>query len=139
MGFLEKMKEAIGNISARAQEVDLEGVMFKPPVTIRLMFGNLPGMPTNCNALRDSLTEGLATDGSANIKLWVGAWRLGSSWNHAKIIAVDGRCLSTGGHNLWDGHYLKEKPVHDLSLEMRGRVTHYGHLFANNQWDFIKK
>jgi len=137
--FLEKMKEAIENISARAREVDSEGSMFKPPVTIRLMFGNLPGMTTNCNALRDSLTEGLANDGSANIKLWIGAWRFGSSWNHAKIIAVDGRYLSTGGHNLWDGHYLKEKPVHDLSLEMQGRVTHYGHAFANNQWDFIKK
>lgn len=137
--FIEKMKEALENISNRARVLDTETKMLKPPVVIRMMFGNLPGMPTNCNAVRDSLTEGLSKDGSANIKLWVGAWRIGSSWNHAKIIAVDGKYLSTGGHNLWDGHYLREKPVHDLSLEMEGRITHDGHIFANSHWDFIKK
>ncbi len=40
---------------------------------------------------------------------------------------------------MWDPHYLKANPVHDLSLEMEGRVTNDGHLFANQQWAFIKK
>ena len=41
-------------------------------------------MPVNCDRIRDQLTSKL--DGDANIHLWVGAWRRGVSWNHAKII-----------------------------------------------------
>eukprot|EP00588_Corethron_pennatum_P000488 CAMPEP_0194290114 /NCGR_PEP_ID=MMETSP0169-20130528/40589_1 /TAXON_ID=218684 /ORGANISM="Corethron pennatum, Strain L29A3" /LENGTH=681 /DNA_ID=CAMNT_0039037623 /DNA_START=52 /DNA_END=2097 /DNA_ORIENTATION=+ len=106
------------------------------PVIIRMMFGNIVGAPTNCDAIRDELTEGLPK--SAKIQLWVGAWRRGVSWNHAKIIAVDGKHLHTGGHNMWDEHYLTHDPVHDLSLEMEGDVAYDGHLFANRQWDFIE-
>ena len=39
---------------------------------------------------------------------------------------------------MWDGHYLTHDPVHDLSLEMEGDITHDGHLFANRQWNFIE-
>lgn len=92
-------------------------------------------MPVNCNALVKELTSDLPAD--SNIQLWVGAWRKGSSWNHAKLIAVDGKYLHTGGHNLWDPHYLNSNPVHDLSIEMEGRVTVDGHMFANKQWAFI--
>ena len=46
-------------------------------------------MPVNCNGVRDELMADIPED--ANIRLWVGAWRAGSSWNHAKIIAVDGK------------------------------------------------
>jgi len=101
-----------------------------------MMFGNIVGMPVNCDAVIHELTADLDED--ANIQLWVGAWRKGVSWNHAKIIAVDGRYLHTGGHNVWDRHYLKSDPVHDLSMELEGRVTHDGHLFANKQWEFVE-
>ena len=40
---------------------------------------------------------------------------------------------------MWDYHYLRNDPVHDVSLELEGRVAHDGHLFANKQWDFIIK
>jgi len=83
------------------------------------------------------LTEDLPKD--ANIQLWVGAWRRGASWNHAKIIAVDGKYLQTGGHNVWTDIYLKEEPVHDVSIEMEGSVSHDAHHFANTQWQFIEK
>eukprot|EP00339_Tiarina_fusa_P005441 CAMPEP_0117075446 /NCGR_PEP_ID=MMETSP0472-20121206/53190_1 /TAXON_ID=693140 ORGANISM="Tiarina fusus, Strain LIS" /NCGR_SAMPLE_ID=MMETSP0472 /ASSEMBLY_ACC=CAM_ASM_000603 /LENGTH=505 /DNA_ID=CAMNT_0004800951 /DNA_START=16 /DNA_END=1531 /DNA_ORIENTATION=- len=106
------------------------------PVIIRMMFGNIIGMPVNCNAIRNQLTAKLAPN--ANINLWVGAWRKGVSWNHAKIIAVDGKYLHTGGHNMWDGHYLKHDPVHDLSLELAGSVANDGHMFANKQWNYIE-
>ena len=93
-------------------------------------------MPVNCNKVRSELTKDLPSH--ANIRLWVGAWRRGVSWNHAKIIAVDGKHLHTGGHNMWDPHYLEFDPVHDLSLEMEGEVAMDGHLFANRQWDFVE-
>jgi phosphatidylserine/phosphatidylglycerophosphate/cardiolipin synthase-like enzyme len=93
-------------------------------------------MPVNCNAVSRELVAKLPVD--ANLRLWVGAWRRGVSWNHAKIIAVDGKYLHTGGHNMWDGHYLTFDPVHDLSLEMTGPVAMDGHYFANRQWDYIE-
>lgn len=39
---------------------------------------------------------------------------------------------------MWDKHYLSDKPVHDLSLEMTGKLTIDGHRFANKQWEFIQ-
>ena len=54
------------------------------------------------------------------------------------MIAVDGVFLHTGGHNLWDRHYLRNNPIHDLSIELRGRVTRDGHRFANEQWNFVR-
>jgi len=126
--FMDAFKEALMRLHERATE--------GKPITVRMMFGNIVGMPVNCNAVMEELTADIPSD--THIRVWVGAWRKGTSWNHAKIIAVDGRYLHTGGHNLWDAHYLKHNPVHDLSLEMEGRVTHDGHLFANEQWAFIK-
>jgi len=131
--FMERMSEALYQINKTA--------MMKPddePIVVRMLFGNIIGMPVNCTAVIKELTKHLDED-NCNIELWVGAWRKGVSWNHAKIIAVDGRYLHTGGHNLWDQHYLKHDPVHDLSMEATGRVAHDGHKFANKMWEFIEK
>ncbi|CAB9512656.1 Inherit from NOG: PLDc [Seminavis robusta] len=126
--FLECMKQALVKVNARASG--------DKPVVFRFLFGNIPGMPVNCGKVLKSLTADLPDDPS--ILLWVGAWRNGVSWNHAKIIAVDGRYLHTGGHNLWDPHYLKNCPVHDLSFELEGKVAHAAHLFANDHWKYIE-
>ena len=64
-------------------------------IYIRFMFGNIVGMPVNCTTVTRELTKDLPQD--ANLQIWVGAWRKGASWNHAKIIAVDGLYLHTGG------------------------------------------
>lgn len=127
--FMTAFQGALSKIAENAAGKDT-------PVIIRMMFGNIVGMPVNCNGIRDQLTQDLPDD--ANIQFWVGAWRRGCSWNHSKIIAVDGKHLHTGGHNMWDGHYLEFDPVHDLSLEMEGEVAYDGHLFANRQWDFLE-
>ena len=128
--FLDEIKKALAVIADKAT-VRLE------PITIRMMFGNIIGMPVNCDAVIKSLTEDLPEN--SNIHVWVGAWRKGVSWNHAKIIAVDGHYLHTGGHNMWDPHYLRNNPIHDLSLELEGKVAKDGHLFANEQWAFIDR
>ena len=86
-----------------------------------MMFGNIVGMPVNCEKILKELVKEIPDDLSKHIRIWVGAWRKGISWNHAKIIAIDGTNLWTGGHNLWDGHYLKHNPVHDLSIELKVR------------------
>ncbi len=128
--FMTKFQEALKVIAENATNSP-------KPVIIRFLMGNIVGMPVNCNALIKELTKDLPEE--ANIQVWVGAWRKGASWNHAKLIAVDGQYLHTGGHNLWDFHYLKNNPVHDLSMELEGSVTHDGHLYANAQWAFITK
>jgi len=127
--FMLSFKKALLKIVESAAERD-------NPIIIRMMFGNIAGCPVNCTGVMDELTANLPPD--TNINLWVGAWRRGVSWNHAKIIAVDGKYLHTGGHNMWDPHYLENDPVHDLSLELEGAVAHDGHLFANRQWDFVE-
>lgn len=104
-------------------------------VTIRCLFGNIVGQPVDTRALRKKFLERVPK--KSNIRMWVGAWRKGVSWNHSKIIAVDGQYLFTGGHNLWDPHYLQNDPTHDLSMELQGDVAIDGHMFANRMWHYI--
>jgi len=129
--FMTQFKIALANICKTAATSGL------PPIIIRMLFGNIVGMPVNCDNVISDLTADLPED--ANINLWVGAWRKGVSWNHSKIIAVDGKYLHNGGHNLWDAHYLQGNPVHDVSMEAEGAVTHSGHLYANEMWKFIER
>jgi phosphatidylserine/phosphatidylglycerophosphate/cardiolipin synthase-like enzyme len=129
--FLVSFKKALATICQR------EAVLGR--VTIRMMFGNIVGMPVNCTKIIKELTKDLPEDAPTKIKLWIGSWRKGVSWNHAKIIAVDGKYLWTGGHNFWDPHYLRNNPVNDLSLEMEGGVARDAHLFANAQWGYVVK
>jgi len=130
--FMEAFKKALATIVRNR-----EGALGR--VTIRMMFGNIVGMPVNCTRLIKELTEDLPMEAPARIKLWVGSWRKGVSWNHAKIIAVDGKYLWTGGHNFWDKHYLRNNPVNDLSLELEGGCARDAHRFANAQWGYIVK
>lgn len=110
--FMEEFQTAIQKVAVRAHENNKK-------VTIRMMFGNIIGMPLNCNALIKTMSALIPADCEGNIRMWVGAWRKGLSWNHAKLIAVDGIYLHTGGHNMWDFHYCKDSPVYDLSLELK--------------------
>jgi phosphatidylserine/phosphatidylglycerophosphate/cardiolipin synthase-like enzyme len=128
--FMTELHEAFQLLSKKATA--------EQPITVRLMCGNIVGMPVNCTAVIKALTKGIDKK-TTHLRLWVGAWRKGISWNHAKLIAVDGKYLHTGGHNMWDPHYLKHNPVHDLSIELEGRCTHDGHLYANAQWAYIQR
>ena len=114
---MTKFQEALQVICDRA-------AVQEKKITIRMCFGNIVGMPVNITAVTKELTKNLPPN--PNIRLWVGAWRKGVSWNHAKLIAVDGIYLHTGGHNMWDQHYLKFHPVHDLSLELKVRFRDLG-------------
>jgi hypothetical protein len=117
--FLEEIKKALAIISDRA-------LTSLKPVILRMMFGNIVGMPLNCNAIIKDLTADLPEN--ANIQLWVGAWRKGVSWNHAKIIAVDGRYLHTGGHNMWDAHYVRIfHHCHFQPLRFKSQTNIYSH------------
>ena len=127
--FMECFKSGLATLAEKSKGKE-------KPVVVRMMFGNIAGMPVNCSSVIKALTADLPSD--ANVHLWVGAWRKGFSWNHSKLIAVDGVYLHTGGHNLWDKHYLTNNPVHDLSVEFEGAVARDGHRYANQQWGFVE-
>ncbi|CAE8641023.1 unnamed protein product [Polarella glacialis] len=109
------------------------------PVTIRAFFGNIIGNPTNVYEVMNALKKELPEDTA--LKIWVGSLRVGLSaqatWNHSKIIAVDGQYILQGGHNMWDAHYLQKNPVRDVSVELEGPVAHDGHIFANWMWQVM--
>lgn len=127
--FMTAIKQALKNICER------EDTFGK--VTIRMMFGNIVGMPVNCTTLIRELTKDLPKNADTKMRLWVGSWRKGISWNHSKIVAVDGKYLWTGGHNFWSKHYLASNPTNDLSLELEGEVARDAHKYANSQWAYI--
>ena len=141
--FMWKMVEALHKIAETAKGN-------KKPIVVRMMFGfgashgpsqnDSPNKyAVDCELWREKLTKaaGAHLSEDANIELWVGAWRYCDGWNHAKIIAVDGKYVHTGGHNLWSYSYLQKDPVHDLSIVLEGDVAHDGHLFANAQWEYV--
>jgi phosphatidylserine/phosphatidylglycerophosphate/cardiolipin synthase-like enzyme len=128
--FLEKIKGALATLANKCKGSDQK-------IVVRFLFGNIISVPVNCDAVMKSFTEGLPE--SSNLQIWVGSWRRGMCWNHAKIVAVDGKHVHTGGHNLWDPVYLRKDPVHDTSIEMEGEVAVQAHLYANAQWEFIQK
>jgi phosphatidylserine/phosphatidylglycerophosphate/cardiolipin synthase-like enzyme len=59
-----------------------------------------------------------------------------NSWNHSKIIAVDGKWVMVGGHNLWTSDYLLSAPVHDLSMVLESPAARSAHSFADVLWSF---
>lgn len=127
--FMEEFRAALKTIAAKKRRDH-------KIVTIRMMFGNVLGWPVDCEAAVQELTRSIPE--TTNIRLWVAAWRNHCSWNHAKLIAVDGKWLHTGGHNMWSQHYLKVNPLHDVSVELSGNVAQDGHAFANTQWSFVE-
>lgn len=57
------------------------------------------------------------------------------TWNHAKIIVVDGCEALVGGHNLNMDLFRSYPPVHDLSCVVHGAAAYGAQLFLNQMWD----
>lgn len=129
--FMENVKKGLADICKREVVINR--------VVVRMMFGNIVGMPVNCNRLLEEFTKDLPPDAHTKLRLWVGAWRKGTSWNHSKIVAVDGKHLWTGGHNWLEHHYLRHDPVVDISLQLTGPCAIDAHYFANKQWNYIQR
>jgi murine toxin len=56
------------------------------------------------------------------------------TWNHTKIIAVDGVESLVGGHNLNMDLFRSYPPVHDVSVAVHGDASYGAQLFLNNLW-----
>mmetsp|Transcript_14664 Transcript_14664/g.21959 ORF Transcript_14664/g.21959 Transcript_14664/m.21959 type:complete len:543 (+) Transcript_14664:78-1706(+) len=128
--FLEKIKASIAVLAEKSKKSGNK-------IVVRFLFGSVIALPVNCTAVLEEFTEGLSSD--TNLEVWVGAWRKDMCWNHAKIVAVDGKHVHTGGHNLWDDVYLQKDPIHDTSIELEGPVAIQAHLYCNGQWEYIRE
>ncbi|TNH44005.1 phospholipase [Photorhabdus luminescens] len=56
------------------------------------------------------------------------------TWNHTKIIAVDGIESFVGGHNLNMDLFKNYPPVHDVSVKVIGSASLSSQLFLNKMW-----
>ena len=115
------------------------------PVTVRLIIGQYPPDGVDAAALLSSLTSELRDIPGARLVVSVAAMRSCTafedcksfSWPHAKFITIDGRDALVGGHNLWSEDYLVDKPVHDLSMLVRGPAAASSSRFADRLWQFV--
>ncbi|RNC76859.1 PLD-like domain protein [Piscirickettsiaceae bacterium NZ-RLO2] len=60
------------------------------------------------------------------------------SWNHSKIIDVDGTHVITGGVNMFSKDYLTKKPAFDLMIEIKGPAANKTLGFTNLLWNFVR-
>jgi len=60
-----------------------------------------------------------------------------TSWNHSKLLIVDGKTLITGGHNYWSNDYTQFAPVHDVSMRLHGPAVKTAQNFLNRMWQRI--
>jgi len=65
------------------------------------------------------------------------------TWNHTKIMAVDGVEALVGGHNMNMDLFRNYPPVHDISVIVHGPAAHGSQLYLNQLWachaDLLKK
>jgi phosphatidylserine/phosphatidylglycerophosphate/cardiolipin synthase-like enzyme len=132
--FLAALRNAITEIAASGRSV-----------TLRVMIGTYPPSGSDANALLGQLVRDAADVKASRLRLFVGITRScngdktcqGLSWNHAKVVAVDGTRALVGGHNVWTEDYLLDAPVHDVSMELAGPAARDAHGFADALWDFV--
>ena len=114
-------------------------------VTVRILIGQYPPEDTDAQALlaqlvRDAqaVRNSRITVYSAAMRSCAGAPSCGAfSWNHAKIVAIDGKAALVGGHNMWSEDYLIDDPVHDLSMQVQGAAAADADRFADTLWQFV--
>jgi len=104
------------------------------PVTIKFMFGSIFDSNENPKKILEELTDGINLT-NTKLKLWAGTYRSGAiSWNHGKIIAVDGKRVFTGGTNYYFDHYLQEDPVFDVNIMVSNGPALGAHRYAAKLW-----
>jgi phosphatidylserine/phosphatidylglycerophosphate/cardiolipin synthase-like enzyme len=114
-------------------------------VTVRILIGQYPPDGTDAKALLSQLVRDAQAVGNSRIVVYAAAMRSCAgdpscgafSWNHAKIVAIDGKTALVGGHNMWSEDYLIDEPVHDLSMQLQGAAATDADHFADTLWQFV--
>ncbi|WPK02702.1 hypothetical protein R6U79_10770 [Pseudomonas putida] len=82
--------------------------------------------------ITDPLQEAIAN--KAGCEALVAAFDAKMTWNHTKIIAVDGVESFVGGHNLNMDLFRNYPPVHDVSVKVLGKAALAAQQFLNEMW-----
>lgn len=114
-------------------------------ISVRILIGQYPTGEVDVPAFLKALTEGLDGISGSRLSISVSAMRScvafedcdSYSWNHSKILTVDGREALVGGHNLWSDDYLIDNPVHDLSMQVTGPAAASAAHFADALWQYV--
>jgi phosphatidylserine/phosphatidylglycerophosphate/cardiolipin synthase-like enzyme len=114
-------------------------------VTVRVLIGIYPPLEADAYALLQDLTRGLDAFPQSKVSVHVAVMRScldpltcgNFSWNHSKVVAVDGRRAVVGGHNMWTRDYLLDRPIHDISMYVHGPAAGDASAFMDEQWDFV--
>ncbi|MFP2894953.1 hypothetical protein [Corallococcus sp. 4LFB] len=89
--------------------------------------------------IREGLVSGVLAYLSSTLARWFAAEGDDAStkmtWNHSKIVAVDGAEALVGGHNLNMDLFTSYPPVHDVSVVMHGPAAHGAQLYLNKMWE----
>jgi phosphatidylserine/phosphatidylglycerophosphate/cardiolipin synthase-like enzyme len=132
--FLDAVHDALETLARRGR-----------PVTVRLIVGQYPPDNVDVPAFYKALTSGLDSIPNARLTVAVAAFRScvvfedcdSYSWNHAKIVTVDGVDALVGGHNMWSQDYLIDDPVSDLSMRVRGPAAASAARYADRLWEYV--
>jgi phosphatidylserine/phosphatidylglycerophosphate/cardiolipin synthase-like enzyme len=114
-------------------------------VVVRVLIGQFPPDNVDANAMLDELVRDARSVPGSRLTVYAAAMRSCSatpgcsslSWNHSKILAVDGRRALVGGHNLRSADYLDADPIHDISMALEGPAAADAQRFADRLWRFV--
>jgi len=132
--FLDALREALATLAEHGR-----------PVTVRILIGHYPTQQVDAATFLKALTTGLEGIPKARLTVSVAAmWSCvvyedcdSYSWNHSKIVSVDGVDALVGGHNMWSADYLFDDPVSDLSLRVHGPAAASAARYADRLWDYV--
>jgi phosphatidylserine/phosphatidylglycerophosphate/cardiolipin synthase-like enzyme len=114
-------------------------------VSVRILIGQFPPDNVDSKAFLEKVSAEARGVLNARLSISVAAMRSCTSfddcdsfsWNHSKIISVDGREALVGGHNMWAPDYLVDDPVHDLSMRVSGPAAASASAFADTLWQYV--
>ena len=115
------------------------------PVVVRVLIGQFPPESVDTNALIGELVRDARKVPGSRLTVYAAAMRSCTatadcssfSWNHAKILAVDGQRALVGGHNLRSLDYLDADPIHDISMALEGPAAADAQHFADRLWAYV--
>jgi phosphatidylserine/phosphatidylglycerophosphate/cardiolipin synthase-like enzyme len=114
-------------------------------VSIRVLVGQYPPDNVDTKDFLEKVGADVKDVAGSHVRLSVAAMRSCTSfddcdsfsWNHSKIISVDGREALVGGHNLYSRDYLLADPVHDLSMRVRGPAAASASSYVDELWQYV--